>query len=324
MTPMTHGIALVGLGIMGRRMIARLNQHQGFRITAMWDPAPEARAAASREAPGAEIAADPAAIAARKDTTCVYIASPPASHPELCHRFFDAGKAVFCEKPLTHDMAAGERLARRVREEKRPAAVNFSFASSPSFQAVVAAAERGALGRLRRVSISCSFATWPRAWQPAGRWLTERVEGGFTREVLSHFVFATQRLTGPLAVKTSNPVYPADGVSAETALTATLEGNGIEVTIDGAVRGSIGDTNEWIVTGETGAMRMRDWYGLEKSDGRGGWSPAIEGSVDDLRFQAGLRQLDQLAALLEGRPQTLASFDEALAVQRSIEAMLRA
>ena len=63
----------------------------------------------------------------------------------------EAGKDVYCEKPLTHDMAAGERLAKRVRDEKRPAAVNFSFASSPSFQAVGAAAvlcvvERGQAG----------------------------------------------------------------------------------------------------------------------------------------------------------------------------------
>jgi predicted dehydrogenase len=320
---MTHGIALVGLGIMGRRMIARLRQHGAFHITAIWDPVSEARAAAAQEAPGAAIAADPAAIAARADTSCVYVASPPASHPELCHRFFDAGKAVFCEKPLTHDIAAGEILAQRVRDEKRAAAVNFSFASSPSFQAVVAAAQSGALGRLQRISISCSFAAWPRAWQPAGRWLSERVEGGFTREVLSHFLFATQRLTGPLTVREARPVYPADGRTAETALAATLEGRGIEVTIDGAVRGSIGDTNEWLVEGDRGAMRMRDWYGLEKRKPDGGWTPALAGSVDELRAQSGLRQLDQLSALLEDRPQSLATFEEALAVQRSVEAMLR-
>lgn len=319
---MTHGIALVGLGIMGRRMIARLNEHRGFRITALWDPAPEALAAAGRDAPGAAIGNDLAAIAARSDTTCVYIASPPASHPALCHRFFDARKAVFCEKPLTHDLAAGEALAARVREQHRPAAVNFSFASSPSFQAVVSAVGSGQLGTLRRIAITCSFARWPRDWQPAGRWLSERIEGGFTREVLSHFIFATQRLTGPLTVERAAPVYPPDGVTAETALTASLAGNGIAVTIDGAVRGTIGDTNEWLVEGDRGAMRMRDWSRLERREPSGTWVPAFAGSLDDLRARAAQSQLDQLAALLDGKPQTLATFEEALAVQRTIEAML--
>ncbi|MBM3481255.1 MAG: Gfo/Idh/MocA family oxidoreductase [Alphaproteobacteria bacterium] len=321
---MAHGIALIGLGIMGRRMIGRLVQHGGFRIAAMWDPSPEACAAAAREAPGAAIAAGPEAIMARADVGCVYIASPPASHPALCHLAFDAGKAVFCEKPLTHDMAAGEALAARVAREARPAAVNFSFASSASFQAIVDAARAGSLGTLRRIEVSASFARWPRDWQQAGPWLGERIEGGFAREVLSHFVFATQRLAGPLALRDARVSWPADGRSAETALVATLSGGGIEVAIDAAVRGDVSDTNLWTVTGERGAIRMRDWYALERRGADGGWAPAMPGGVEDLRAQAGQRQLDQLAALLEGRPQTLATFDEALAVQRSIEAMLAA
>lgn len=321
---MAHGIALIGLGIMGRRMIGRLVQHGGFRIAAMWDPSPEACAAAAREAPWAAIAAGPEAIMARADVGCVYIASPPASHPALCHLAFDAGKAVFCEKPLTHDMAAGEALAARVAREARPAAVNFSFASSASFQAIVDAARSGSLGTLRRIEVSASFARWPRDWQQAGRWLSERVEGGFAREVLSHFVFATQRLTGPLALRDARVSWPADGRSAETALVATLSGSGIEVAVDAAVRGDVSDTNLWTVAGERGAIRMRDWYALERRGADGGWAPAMPGGVEDLRAQAGQRQLDQLAALLEGRPQTLATFDEALAVQRTIEAMLAA
>jgi predicted dehydrogenase len=321
---MTRGIALIGLGIMGRRMIGRLVQHGGFRIAALWDPSPAACAAAAREAPGAEIASGPAAIAARDDVDCVYIASPPASHPALCHLAFDHGKAVFCEKPLTSDIDAGEELAARVARENRPAAVNFSFASSASFQAVVAAAASGELGAVQRIAITASFAKWPRDWQQAGPWLSERAEGGFAREVLSHFVFATQRLTGPLALRAAHVDYPADGTSAETALTATLHGGGIEVGIDAAIRGDAADTNLWTVSGTRGAIRMRDWYALERRGPDGVWRPAMPDGVEDLRAQAGQRQLDQLAALLGGQPHTLASFAEALGVQRAIEAILAA
>lgn len=66
---------------------------------------------------------------------------------------------------------------------------------------------------------------------------------------------------------------------------------------------------------------MRDWYALERREGDR-WAPAIDSATDALRLQAGQRQLDQLAALLEGRDHTLASFDEALAVQRTIEGLL--
>ncbi len=321
---MAHGVALIGLGIMGRRMIGRLNAHGGFRIASMWDPSPEACATAAREAPGAASSAGPEAGVARDDVACVYIASPPASHPALCHLAFDRGKAVFCEKPLTSDVAAGAALVARVARENRPAAVNFSFASSASFQAVVAAVAGGELGALGRVEIAASFAKWPRDWQAAGPWLRERAEGGFVREVLSHFVFATQRLTGPLALRESRVSYPPDGRTAETALTAAFDARGVAVAIDAAIRGDVADTNLWTVTGDRGAMRMRDWYALERRGPDGSWRPAMDGGVEDLRNAAGQRQLDQLAALLEGRVHTLASFDEALGVQRAVEGMLAA
>lgn len=321
---MPHAIALIGLGIMGRRMIDRLRAHGGFRIVAMWDPDPASCAAAAAAAPDAEIAAGPAAILARPEIGCVYIASPPASHPALCHRAFDAGKAVFCEKPLTADLAAGAALAARVAQEARLAAVNFSFASSASFQAALAMARGGECGALQRIDITASFARWPRRWQQAGPWLSGRAEGGFAREVLSHFLFATLRLTGPLAVEEARVTYPPDGQSAETALTATLRGNGIAVAIDAAIRGEVDDSNAWIVGFARGALRMRDWYGLERRTADGSWTPALPQSVDTLRAEAGQRQLDQLAAMLEGRPHSLASFAEALEVQRAIEAILAA
>ena len=81
------------------------------------------------------------------------------------------------------------------------------------------------------------------------------------------------------------------------------------------------DHNLWTVSGTAGAIRMRDWYALERRISER-WAPAIEGATDALRLQAGQRQLDQLAALLEGRRHTLASFDDALAVQRTIEGLL--
>ena len=69
---MAHGIALIGVGIMGRRMIGRLIQHGGFRITALSDPSAAACAAAAAEAPGATIASSPAAIMARSDYILEY------------------------------------------------------------------------------------------------------------------------------------------------------------------------------------------------------------------------------------------------------------
>ncbi|MBI3709242.1 MAG: Gfo/Idh/MocA family oxidoreductase [Proteobacteria bacterium] len=318
---MTHRIGIIGLGIMGRRMAERVRQHRDFALAAMWDPDPAAIAAVGREHPDAAAAASADALVRRDDIDCVYIAAPPAHHAEHAHRAFDAGKAVFCEKPLTVDDAIGAALAARAKRERRRAAVNFSLAASPSLRTVFDTARGGKLGDIAQVRVECSFAKWPRGWQPAGPWLSGRAQGGFVREVVSHFIFATRRLTGPLTIDSARVVYPADGRNAETAATAKLSGGGIGVEIDGAIRGTADDSNLWTITGRQGALRMRDWYKLERLDG-GAWAPLRDGPTEELRQQTGALQLGQLAALLAGRPHILPDFDEALAVQRTIEGLL--
>jgi predicted dehydrogenase len=318
---MAHRIGIIGLGIMGRRMAERVHQHPDFTLAAIWDPDPAAIAAVRREHPDAATAASADALVRRDDIDCVYIASPPANHAEHAHRAFDAGKAVFCEKPLTVDDAIGAGLAERARRESRLAAVNFSLAASPSLGTILDTAKSSELGAVERVRIECSFAKWPRDWQAAGPWLSQRTQGGFVREVVSHFIFATQRLTGKLAIAAAQIDYPADGVSAERAATATLTGRGINVELDGAVRGSAADHNLWTVAGSKGALRMRDWFALERHDGTA-WAKLDQGQTDGLRQQTPKLQLDQLKAMLEGRPHILPTLDEALAVQRTIEDLL--
>jgi predicted dehydrogenase len=94
------------------------------------------------------------------------------------------------------------------------------------------------------------------------------------------------------------------------------------VTLDSAVGGEADDHNLWTVTCARGALRIRDWHGLERRNG-GSWSVMETSSIDDMRVTAGRAQLDDLAALLEGRPHALPTFREGLNVQRTIEALLR-
>ena len=44
--------ALIGLGIMGRRMLEHMVRHNGYEPIALWDPDPEACAQAVRTGPG--------------------------------------------------------------------------------------------------------------------------------------------------------------------------------------------------------------------------------------------------------------------------------
>jgi predicted dehydrogenase len=232
---------------------------------------------------------------------------------------FDAGKAVFCEKPLAVDAAEARATLERIERQGLRGAVNFSLAASAGLELLLEPLDRDTLGLPRAVEIEVAFKAWPRPWQSgAGRWLAERREGGFTREVLSHFVFAAQRLLGAAKVVTSNVTYPADGVGAETAISAGLVASGLPVTIEGRVGGDAADFNRFTLACERGSVEFREWLGKVKRPGSGAFEPVSIGGR-----AAYLRQLDQLVAFVRGEEHVLPDFAEALAVQETIEAMLK-
>jgi len=316
------GFGVIGLGVMGQRMLARIAEHPRCRALAVWDPDAGALAATKARYPALVAARAPAEVIGTPELRCLYVASPPVSHLAYAGQAFDAGLAVFCEKPLTVDFEAGRRSIARIAEQRLRAAVNFSLASSPGLAAMVAAVKDGSIGRPRAVEIEVAFDQWPRAWQAAaGHWLAERAEGGFTREVLSHFVFVLQRALGPATVERSQPEYPPDGVGAERALKARLGAGGIPVAIEGRVGGSHPDFNRMTLIGSRGAVEIHDWFGLRRRGEGADW--VAERSPQENRAIGQAAQLDQAVAMIEGGPHTLPGFAEALAVQETIEALLK-
>jgi predicted dehydrogenase len=319
---MAHQIGIIGLGIMGQRMLNSMAAHDGFEVAVAWDPSAEAMDALAKDRPQIRRAGSAEALIADPAIDCVYIASPPTSHLAYAMASFDAGKAVFCEKPLAIDLAEAGQVTERVRKEGRQAAVNFPFASSLAGTALREALESGVLGGVKQVEIELAFAKWPRGWQEgASGWLARREQGGFTREVLSHFLFLTRRLIGPLSIRGVTVDYPEDDVSAETGIEADMMAGGVPVRLQGRVEGDKDDHNRWTVTGAKGAMRICDWMNAERF-GATGWEKIDLGPADTLRPRSAHNQLDQLSLMIQGKPHRLATFEEGYAVQSCIEALL--
>jgi predicted dehydrogenase len=318
---MAHGIGIIGLGVMGERMLRNMGKHPAFAVAAAWDPAPSAAEKLRAIAPKTRLARDAADLIADERVGCVYVAAPPSVHLAYAAAAFSAGKAVFCEKPLAIDVEAGRAAVARAEVEQRRAAINFPFASAPAVRAIAAGLKSGELGPVQRLDIEVAFARWPRAWQAPAAWLGRREEGGFVREVLSHFIFLTQRLLGPVIIEQCRVDYPADDISAEQAIAARLTAGKVPVSLRGHVGGAIDDMNRWVLTAANGAFELHDWYSLKRRI-NGGWLEVDfgEGSVRERSYMA---QLDALDAMLAGKPHALPSFREGLAVQECIEAMLR-
>ncbi|MCA0921166.1 Gfo/Idh/MocA family protein [Pseudooceanicola nanhaiensis] len=312
--------AIIGLGIMGRRMLEHMLRHEGYAPVAMWDPSAEACAAAAEMAPGARITASAEEAIAEADL--VYLACPPVPRKAYALAAAEAGKAVFLEKPLGVDLAESEALVASLTAAGVPAAVNFTQAAGEALADVSAAAQSGAMGALAGVDIVVTYAAWPRDWQVAADWLRFRDEGGMTREVLSHFLFFTQRILGPLSVVVAHPSYPADPAMCETALLARLEtAEGVPVSILASVGGAQPDRQEFTVKGTKASHRVSNFSEAAVSDG-GPFVP-VPAKPGERRAVALRAQLDDLLLAIAGKPHRLATPQEALNVQRLVEEMLR-
>ncbi len=307
-------LGVLGAGIMGERLLHAAAGQDAVRISGLWDPSAAALSRVAASLPGLPILSSAAEVIGTAD--CVYVASPPATH--LCHAraVLDAGKALFCEKPLAVDVAEAEVFLRDAGSAR--AAVNFPFASSP---AVATLAGWLADSTPRDVAIAADFATWPRGWQHAAAgWLDGRDQGGFTREVLSHFLFLARRLFGPLMPETASAQFPEPGRS-ERRVEARLRAGAVAVTLRGGVGTTDAeDSNSFTVDG---AVRLRNWSLAErKTDGA--WQPdpaAIpQATARPLVLH---RQLAGVAAMTRGQPHALATLAEAFDVQRAVETILQ-
>src|SRR5579875_3666310 len=98
------GIGLLGCGRIGRVHAQNVAAHPGARLVAAYDPAPGA-AAAVAHAHGARTSASVDDILADTSIAAVLIASSTDTHADLLTRAAQAGKAVFCEKPIALDIA---------------------------------------------------------------------------------------------------------------------------------------------------------------------------------------------------------------------------
>lgn len=304
------GVAFVGAGIMGRRMAAAVQRHPRFHVAAVADPdAASAQRLAADFGPAA-CAASLQELATAAGVDVVYIASPPALHLQGVQAAVAARRACLCEKPLAHTVADAQALRDAVVAAGLPFAVHFPFARGAASRRLMALVGAGELGAVQQATLTLRFAQWPRPWQAAASdWLAGPAQGGFTREVLSHFVFLAQRLFGPALVR--DVVLDRASGATETRLQATLVHAGVRLSIDAAVAGEVADHNRLEVVGSAGRAALVDWQMLE-FEGR------LSQRVDSLPAT-----LDALAALLEGgSDHGLATVDEALEVVHTIEALL--
>lgn len=144
-------VAVVGAGRIGRIHAANAAANRRLRLKYVVDPvAAAAEALAART--GAEIASIDAMLA-DPEVRGIVIASSTDTHLEYSVRAIEAGKAVFCEKPLDLDLDRARAAAPVLGDEGAPFLLGFNRRFDPNFRRMKQLVESGGHGRLETLHI---------------------------------------------------------------------------------------------------------------------------------------------------------------------------
>ncbi len=196
-------VGLLGCGGRGTADAEGLSVSGGARVTALADMFEDQLAAARKHfdalatkrgyagVDASQLFSGPRAyerIVSSKEIDAVVITSPPYYHPQHLAAAVDAGKHVYCEKPVAVDVAGAKRVIEigAKAQGRLSLDVGFQIRMAPPFVELVKRIHGGALGQIAfaEAHYYCPFLArpeWPGV-SPAARrlrnWLHDRVLSG--------------------------------------------------------------------------------------------------------------------------------------------------
>ena len=141
-------VALMGAGRAGQEHATNLGSLPDVRVALVCDPVTAAAQNAGKLARADKITESVDEVFARTDIEAVIISTPTETHAEYMERAAKAGKAIFCEKPVSLDLARATQALKVVKECKVPFQIGFDRRFDPGHAEVKRQIVAGALGQI--------------------------------------------------------------------------------------------------------------------------------------------------------------------------------
>ncbi|HEX7299880.1 MAG TPA: inositol 2-dehydrogenase [Solirubrobacteraceae bacterium] len=247
----TLRVGVIGVGRIGRlhaELLAR--QVPGAAVSLVHD-AREDAARAVAGALGVPSVADAEALMAADEVDAVAICTSTDTHADLIVAAARAGKAIFCEKPVSLELAEVDRALAAVDEAGVPFQIGFNRRFDPAHAAVAAAVADGTVGEPHLVRISSRDPAPP----PMDY---VRTSGGIFLDMTIHDFDMARFVTGSEVVEVFargavrvDPAF-ADAGDVDTAVATLIHDNGCLTVIDNSRQAVYGFDQRVEVFGSAG------------------------------------------------------------------------
>jgi len=140
----TLHVGVIGCGKIAEKHLNAYRKLKGVRVT-VTDIVPKGQVVARRYGVGWH--PDPDGLIADAGVDAVDVCIPTPAHAETILKALDAGKPVFCEKPLARNLEEARAIARKAEETGRIVMVGYLYRFHPAFQFAREVLQEEVLGR---------------------------------------------------------------------------------------------------------------------------------------------------------------------------------
>ncbi len=293
-------ICLIGAGRIAALHARNIALHPNLRLAMVVDVNLEA-ATRLAEACGARSSADVGGAMREAATDAVLIASSSSTHAELILRAVEAGKPVFCEKPLDLDLARANACVRAIEGKGVPVFVDFNRRFDPNHAALERALRTGEAGAVELVSITS------RDPEPPPVAYLENSPGALFLETMVHDVDMARWLLGEEPVEVFamascliEPAFRPLG-ETDTAVAVLRTESGRLCQINNSWRATYGYDQRLEVLGSGGMLRSDNVRRttLERYDAAAVHSDIFPYFFTDRYLESYRRALDHFADVVE-------------------------
>lgn len=311
------GIGIIGLGAIGERLIHTFIKHPRTNIVGVYDVNLNRMKEISTKFDLTSVDNYDELIG-NDEIDMIYIAVPPKYHYDIALKVMKANKHVLCEKPLASSIDEAKKMLSAANESQVVHGMNFPLYYGYAYNQIKKLLTENTLGKLKRIELTAVFPVWPRTWQQ-NNWINTKEEGGFVREVFTHFIQLLQSSFGEIDNLQSFVEYPDNPLESETGIVAIGElENNIKLVFNGLTGVDQKEELKLTIYGEKGSIEMLNWRELFMTL-NGGDKTLITPEVVDATYEL----IDAFYNAIDGKSNNLVTFEDGYHTTKIVEMLLQ-